>query len=49
MIRELFVDYDVDVGVYGLRFFINNKWDYVIIDDCILSLSSLCLSHTLSL
>eukprot|EP00929_Paragymnodinium_shiwhaense_P057920 TRINITY_DN2900_c1_g1_i1.p1 TRINITY_DN2900_c1_g1~~TRINITY_DN2900_c1_g1_i1.p1 ORF type:complete len:1079 (-),score=306.06 TRINITY_DN2900_c1_g1_i1:91-3216(-) len=33
MIEKLFVRYDVDVGVYGIRFCIDGEWTYVIIDD----------------
>lgn len=33
IIETLFVAYDVEVGVYGIRFFINDYWRAVIVDD----------------
>jgi len=32
-IQRMFIRYDVDAGVYGLRFNVDGEWDYVIVDD----------------
>eukprot|EP00747_Dinoflagellata_sp_TGD_P183591 gnl/TRDRNA2_/TRDRNA2_38556_c0_seq1.p1 gnl/TRDRNA2_/TRDRNA2_38556_c0~~gnl/TRDRNA2_/TRDRNA2_38556_c0_seq1.p1 ORF type:complete len:878 (+),score=231.21 gnl/TRDRNA2_/TRDRNA2_38556_c0_seq1:65-2635(+) len=32
-IQKLFIKYDVEVGVYGVRFNVDGEWTYVIIDD----------------
>jgi len=33
VMKKIFVKYDVDVGVYGVRFCIDGEWDFVIVDD----------------
>jgi len=32
-IKKLFLKYDIDVGVYGIRFCVDGEWTYVIVDD----------------
>ena len=32
-IRSLFVAHDVELGIYGVRLFLNGAWQYVIVDD----------------
>ncbi|CAK0872322.1 unnamed protein product [Prorocentrum cordatum] len=32
-VQKFFVSYDVDVGVYGVRFNVDGEWTYTIIDD----------------
>jgi hypothetical protein len=32
-LHKIFIKYDVDVGVYGIRFCVNGEWTYVIVDD----------------
>lgn len=32
-LEKMFVKYDVDLGVYGIRFNIDNEWWYVVVDD----------------
>lgn len=32
-IEKLFVDYDLAVGVFGIRFCLDGEWNYVVIDD----------------
>ncbi|CAE8707369.1 unnamed protein product [Polarella glacialis] len=32
-VEQLFIRYEVDVGVYGVRVNINGEWSYVIVDD----------------
>ena len=32
-LEKLFCEYDIDVGVYGIRFCIDGEWTYIIVDD----------------
>lgn len=32
-LAKLFVRYDFDVGVFGVRFFLDGEWTYVLVDD----------------
>ena len=34
-VRELFVAHDAAAGVYGVRFFIRGRWEYVLVDDIV--------------
>ena len=33
LIKSLFAAYDEQAGVYGVMFFINGEWTYVLVDD----------------
>jgi len=32
-IRRAFLSFDIDLGIYGVRFCVNGEWEYVIVDD----------------
>ena len=48
-LHELVVNYSIELGVYGIMFFVNGGWSYVIIDDYVpVNLDEGCLYNSTS-